>query len=656
MSKASVSVYSISKKRQMFCPNWKMFGLTYITLGISLCNIVKSNTNAINQTCEPGISLASADEKEKCLSHQSVANEIMCFPCQHYDLKDVARSNLMFTIEMYRSLTFKNDVFKFNPRSFRTILNHKYESPTNKKFNLMFHRCGLNGKQDNGKSIVFSPYTIRSLMATVVIGMRERFNPIDTYLCKRLISYNLFPGMDWKDKILTATVRSYNVTDRLLHGMSEMTKKFVLLSEQYNALPDSNGDFLFSNIMYVQEGFEILPDYKKKFNVCLNVHVKEIDFFNISLVKEVARNSSLAPDLFPIAHVLNEKKVVLLSKLKFWMQLEQPFYKESTTTELFKTSFIPTEKDDEYDYVVQVKMLNQKGAFSICLLPNATAIQLDYQFQKHLSLIVILPDDSSNLYDIQPSMNNPYIHDKNNNLALSTQDAEYAKHLKSCFDKWDKNVKNIKLSIPKLQIDQAYSLKHPFTLLRTEYTEEKIRNPRRQWSIFTEETPINKPAYLMYKNDDTQPPISDILHTISFRLNDLSLPTPKEKMKPMIGTKQQIETEGFEDIQEFKFDRPFMFFVQENSTGAILIAGRVTNPTTKDPYPVLKPKWNTTSAEKRTYSPTKWTTQALPNKKTSDSTSQTSTTAISKSKANSCIASDMLKFSMFTALFSYFNF
>ena len=53
-------------------------------------------------------------------------------------------------------------------------------------------------------------------------------------------------------------------------------------------------------------------------------------------------------------------------------------------------------------------MLVQEGEFGFCKLPNATAIEMKYK-GGNMSLVIILPNVDRTLYDIQPSMNNPWV-------------------------------------------------------------------------------------------------------------------------------------------------------------------------------------------------------------------------------------------------------
>ena len=252
----------------------------YIVLGIGWCHVVRTSTQNSRYNISHGKSFTSGLETQT-IPKTGDSKEYTCKTKNRnrdHDLKIAARSNLFFTIAMFKSMTFKNDSFRYSS-SFREyiVLNEKYRRLTDFEKKLVDRlKCGTNGKQDHGKNLIFSPFSIRSLFATIVIGMREAFHHLDRtmtypYLSKRHISYRLFPGIDWTNNISKVPVLGYTNTDRLLAMMTEMTTHIFHSIKNANDDHGPKDDYPISNTIYVQKGFEILPDYQNIFTECHNI-------------------------------------------------------------------------------------------------------------------------------------------------------------------------------------------------------------------------------------------------------------------------------------------------------------------------------------------------------------------------------------------------
>ena len=623
----------------------------YIVLGIGWCRAVRTSKQNSLYNINHGRSFVAELETQTTPTTGGL-KEYVCKTKNRnrdQDLKIAARSNLFFTIAMFKSMTFKNDSFRYKSKWREyIILNEKYRRVTDFEENLPDRlKCGTNGKQDHGKNLIFSPFSIRSIFATIVIGMREAFNHLDRsmvypYLSKRHISYRLFPGIDWTNNISKVRLYEYKNTDRLLAMMTEMTTRIFHSIKHANEDHEPKDDYPISNTIYVQKGFEILPDYQNIFKECLNVNVRVIDFFNSSLVKETAKKLSLGPSFLSIINSTNDNKTIPVSTLNFSFELKTPFNKEDSTTENFTTSFLPEENGNEYMYVVNATMMNQEGYFVICDFLNATAIRLPYLENEDYSLTVILPNENSNLYDIQPPMNNPFVDPASNktNLVLSTQDKRYLSNMEKmnkCFRQMKQEY--VKVSIPKFRFDQEYALKQQFTWLATETTERfAVDFYRRAWAAFRNqsEEPLTDVPFPMYADNETQPTIPNLLHKIHFELTHLNITKQGKRIQRIVTKKEELTQPGSEGIRKFVINRPFMFFVQEKISDAILIAGRIINPTDKEPTKISKPTTasSTESSTEKSREPTK------SKKKTEQTTSKskaidlTSITTASKNKAN----------------------
>ena len=525
--------------------------------------------------------------------------------CQFVNLKGtnlstVANSNLKFAIEMFRSLTMENDTFfvYFG----HTFVNKKYRVEGEIGHRDPSYLCGMNGKQDNGQTFVFSPYSIRALMAAVVVGMKQWTITHSVHLAnRRKISYNIFPGLDFNSICETDFREIYTDTTKLMNGMSSMTQYLVpqIIKE------DNMHPITMSNVMYTKKNLKMKSEYHENFTSCLKLKVKSVDDFSRSVLMDIAKNFSLKPDFLFSQNITKESDFLMFSKLNFSLELKSPFNKASSKIEDFHTTFLPFD-DYEADYLVKARMLSQEGNFGFCELPKATAIEMDYKGDK-LSLVIILPNEENTLYDIQPSMDNPYIGGFGTHYCGGAEpnrtklvfDDSYLNHLQTCFKKMSDNTKKIKVTIPKFHFDQEYSLKQPFYRLATD-SPDVMRNRRQQWSIFVSQDNIIDRRKRELKMDrfpmfefETDTFLTDVFHKISFKL-DYSSKDRFDGNEP--ATTQNIRAENrmeFKTSREFKCNRPFLFLVKDKQTGALLLSGRVTNPTNSEPTRIPKPKHST---------------------------------------------------------------
>ena len=95
----------------------------------------------------------------------------------------------------------------------------------------------------------------------------------------------------------------------------------------------------------------------------------------------------------------------------------------------------------------------------------------------------------------------------------------------------------------------------------------------------------------MYKPEDPNsvPIIADVLHKISFQLAHSNLAKKNRETGRMVKDNVSMQEKKIAGVRKFVFNRPFLFFVQEEESGAMLIIGRVINPSDKVPTRVTKP-------------------------------------------------------------------
>ena len=560
-------------------------------------------------------------------------------------LSMAADSNQRFTIEMFRSMTMRNDSIIYDRNKWVTVVNDKYRTIENLTAYISEHYiseylCGFNGMQDNRKSFVFSPFSIRALMAPIVIGMIRAIS-IENYPAnRRIISYYLFPGMDLEAICLKSYKENYNDTSNLMSGMSSMIQ---YMTPKFTKSPNRMHQISMSNVMYKHKNLTMKDEYHDNFTSCLDLAVVTVDNFNQSVQNDIIKRFLLNPGFVSSLNISEDSKLVMLSSFNFSIELQFPFDEKKSKIHDFHTNYLP---DDDYEsyYTVKTPMLVQEGSYGFCKLPNATAIEMKYKGED-LSLVIILPDEGRTLYDIQPSMKNPWVTDgcRNNNtqpihcgldsaktFKKCLHDATYLNDLRKCFKKMASNVKKMKILIPKFSLDQEYSLKQPFHRMATQ-SADMFKWLRTPWSLFLDRdhflgTGRHKreglvdslnvysriyPRFSMFDFDNSDTFLTDVIHKVIFKMDS------NKEVKYKLNGNSNKNAENSKNIntsQEFKCNRPFMFLVKEKETGNILISGRVTNPTNSSPTKRPKPKHSTQVKTTTQQASTKFTSPFLSTK------------------------------------------
>ena len=151
---------------------------------------------------------------------------------------------------------------------------------------------------------------------------------------------------------------------------------------------------------------------EKGFKSYFKLDVEEINFSNSSAIHQIARKFQIEPQILLSQNLTNETEIVLFSQMSYNFTLKTPFEEKYTTHERFRTDLLSDVSYDAYHYV-NTTMLNQEGYFGTCRLPNASAIRLDYK-DDNTALVIILPDESSNLYSVQPTLHDFFVGYHNN--------------------------------------------------------------------------------------------------------------------------------------------------------------------------------------------------------------------------------------------------
>lgn len=164
---------------------------------------------------------------------------------------------------------------------------------------------------------------------------------------------------------------------------------------------------------------------------------------------------------------------------------------------------------------------------------KAKIIRLPYRGQK-FSMFIALPDEGQNI-----------------DLFISRMQNEQLKHMQ-----WMTERSKVRVVLPKFKFAYKTDLKAALCRLGVE-------------DIFTK----NANLTAMAANEDLQLMVSNILQKSGIDVNEVGTVAYS-------ATEVEIVNRFGADEEEFIVNRPFAFFIEEESTGNILFAGKVMNPTT----------------------------------------------------------------------------
>lgn len=188
---------------------------------------------------------------------------------------------------------------------------------------------------------------------------------------------------------------------------------------------------------------------------------------------------------------------------------------------------------------ISVPTMSQQGAFAIAKSDGYAAIRLPYAVDG-LSMTIVRPDDVVGLDKLIAGLNGA----KTDSILQSLRDAQ---------------TRNVALSMPRFKFEFTADLIAPFKSLGM----SKVFDPAQSdLSGLT-----GKPR------SEAQSTIDQIVHRAVIEVAE-------EGTEAAAATAVVVTTRAMrpDDVERFTIDRPFLFFITDDKTGAILFEGRVSDP------------------------------------------------------------------------------
>lgn len=291
-------------------------------------------------------------------------------------------------------------------------------------------------------------------------------------------------------------------------------------------------ELLVANSIWPQAGYALKEDYVRLLKEYYGVAVRPVNYMDNS---EIARKTingwveektrEKIKDLIMENVLTPLTRLVLVNAIYFKGTWIHPFDKEATTEAPFHLNEEAT---------VDVSMMYQEGRFKYGRHDGMQAVELPYG-GNNLSMLVVLPEAGTRLEEIEKKLSESRI-----------------RQLARVMKPW-----KVQVFLPRFEITWGtHSLKKEF------------------WSLGM--TLAFKSGVADFSGMAGVPGdlyISDILHKAFVKVNEEGTEAAAATAV-IVGTRST----SLEEVAVFRADRPFLFFIRENSTGAILFMGRYINP------------------------------------------------------------------------------
>ncbi|KAH9376110.1 hypothetical protein HPB48_005663 [Haemaphysalis longicornis] len=296
---------------------------------------------------------------------------------------------------------------------------------------------------------------------------------------------------------------------------------------------DRNADISIANRLYCDERLAVQASYMEFLNAHYGSEIIPVDFANkcenvraeinqwVKTMTDPLMMNVLARD-----SISPSTSVLLVSAMHFTGIWESPFLASSTSRQDFHLST---------KHKVKVDMMYQKQDFAVShsAVLKARAIELPYHGRR-TSMIILLPDEIEGLHHLEHHLSVPALLDLLGGL---------------------KDLSDVKLSVPKLVVNQCLSYKSILTTMGI--TE-----------LFSESCDLSGIF------NDAKPQISDVVHKSFLRIDEEGTEGASATAAMICGSTGLARGPPV----DFVVNHPFMLLVAHNKPDVILFVGSVRKP------------------------------------------------------------------------------
>ncbi|MFO7810681.1 MAG: serpin family protein [Candidatus Delongbacteria bacterium] len=310
-------------------------------------------------------------------------------------------------------------------------------------------------------------------------------------------------------------------------------KSFGNMTEKINSVSKKgNLELSIANSLWLAEGYEFLDEFLRINNTYYNTETTNLDFSeSVTARKRIndwvaEKTKDKIKDLIPKGILDALTKLVLTNAVYFKAEWKDQFKERMTNKDTFFTSEAKS---------AEIEMMNQKKRFNYAENDEAQFIEMPYK-GNDASMFVLLPKKKSGLDNIEKKLTWEYIEKLTANMEPEQVDVYF----------------------PKYKMSLKYELR-------------EILNELGMKKAF------NKGADFSKMNGNRDLYISAVIHKTFIEVDE----TGTEAAAATAVVMRMKSAMPDPEFKTFKADHPFFYFIKERSTGAVLFAGRVSNPKVK---------------------------------------------------------------------------
>lgn len=330
-----------------------------------------------------------------------------------------------------------------------------------------------------------------------------------------------YAGANNATKHEMATVLHFPADDSNLHKQLGDSQKSILFSGSKGV------QISIANQLWADKKYKFSCKYLRGVKKAYGAPVKRLDFRENPDEQRVTINNwvevqtqNRIKNLLPGGSITNLTAMVLTNAIYFKGQWDEKFLVENTKT----ASFFPSKKEK-----MECSMMNRRGKYNLAKGEGFSMIEIPYA-GKDFSMLVILPDEDNVLQKFESSLS-----------------AEKVASMSARYEEVEVN-----LSLPRFKFESQFELKPTFTAMGMPLAFSNLAD-------FTR----------MSSKPDLK--IDEVYHKAFVEVSE-------EGTEAAAATAVVIVRKSMPAYFEFNVNRPFVFLIRHNSSGAFLFMGRVTKP------------------------------------------------------------------------------
>uniref|UniRef100_A0A4W6G0R8 Leukocyte elastase inhibitor n=1 Tax=Lates calcarifer TaxID=8187 RepID=A0A4W6G0R8_LATCA len=368
---------------------------------------------------------------------------------------------------------------------------------------------------DNTANVFFSPFSISSALAMVMLGARGN------------TATQISEVHDtWQDGCLKT------------QDCQDVHTSFTQLLTEFNKA-DAPYALSVANRLYGEQSYQFVEDFLTQTRKLYNAELESVDFKTSSEAARVNINSWVEKqtqgkirDMLPKDVLDNDSRLVLVNAMYFKGTWNKTFERIDTYDAKFRLNKSDTKP---------VKMMNKTADFPLASIPEANCQILEMPYKgKELSMLIFLPNE---------------IEDDTTGLEKLEKQLTYEK-----FVEWTRpdmmSEVEVDVKLPQFKLEETYDLKD---VLKNMGMVDAFDDKKSDFSGMSGTKDLI---------------LSEVIHKTHVEVNEEGT----EAAAATGACVRLLSGRMYFNLAHFIADHPFLFFIRHNTTMSVLFAGRFCSP------------------------------------------------------------------------------